>query len=144
MYLNMLEKCTGVNLYNYLKQKNKNINVEYHLITDKYDSDYDFPNIWLNRSNDYSKNIDSFLKRSSKNKRLIELIKQNNPKNNDEIRLLKNNNRDSLYMIRRLNDDYMKWICIVKYNDEIYESIETSKQKALKSVMNDNRKSILN
>ena len=138
----MFEKCTGENLYNCLKQTTK-INMEYHLITDKYDYNYDIPNIWLNSSNDYSKNIDSFLKRSSKNKRLIELIKQKNPKNNDEIRLLKNNNRDSLYIIKKLNEDFMKWRCIVKYNDEIYESIETSKQKALKSVMNDNRKSIL-
>jgi hypothetical protein len=139
----MFEKCTGVNLYNCLKQTT-NITMEYQLITDKYNSNYDIPNIWLNSSNNHSKNIDLFLKRSSKNKRLIELIKQNDPKNNDEIKLLKNNNSDSLYIIKKTNDDYMKWRCIVKYNDEIYESIETSKHKGLESVMNVNRYSILN
>jgi hypothetical protein len=135
----MLENCTGLNLYNHLKQTNANIKVEFIQNTYKYDFNFDIPDFWLKNRDRYSENINKFLKRSKDNKLLLKLIEEGYNINDNESKIyeLKKNNRDNLKVITSLNPYYMHWTCIVEYNGNKYESMNISKKNSLKNIMDE-------
>tara|TARA_Y100000022_G_C13163009_1_gene334879 strand:- start:365 stop:817 length:453 start_codon:yes stop_codon:yes gene_type:complete len=147
----MLENCTGLNLLNHLKQKNVKIDIDFQQIEDKYNTNFDIPELLLD-----SENGAPLLKKFN-DKKLITLIKRRNKfddsnshdnilkrnKLEKEISSLKNENKTNLHIIRKNNINFSKWVCIIKFEKHIFYDVSNTKKQCLLNIFNDNRNIIL-